>query len=211
MTTAGAASGRSADVDARIEAAALELLRGRGPLAVTIEAVAAESGIAKTTIYRRFDNRDALLAHVVSAATRVVEVPLGRTARDVLHWYLGEARDTIEYIVGRGAVAAILVDEDHRFTALLLDMVRTRSRPLRVDLAARCNAGELRRDLDVELVISILLGTFVAESIRGRTTDAAWADEVLDALWPSLAPPSPPSGSSPPSGRLPPPPGAAQG
>ena len=153
---------------------------------MTIEAVAAESGIAKTTIYRRFANREALLRAVVEGATRVVAVPAGLTAHEVLSWYLGQARDTIENMVGRGAVAAILVDEDHQFTTLLLEMVRTRSMPLREDLQRRCEAGELRRDLDIELTISILLGTFVAESIRGRVTDADWADEVLRTLWPAL-------------------------
>jgi AcrR family transcriptional regulator len=177
---------RSAVVDARIERTALEILRGRGPVAVTIEAVAAESGIAKTTIYRRFANREEMLRSVVSSATRVVDIPNGLTAFETLHWYLGQARDTIENIVGRGAVAAILVDQDHQFTKLLLQMIRTRSMPLRDDLRARRETGELRSDLDIELTISILLGTFVAESIRGRTTDEAWADEVLTALWPAL-------------------------
>ncbi|MFT4123532.1 MAG: TetR/AcrR family transcriptional regulator [Microbacteriaceae bacterium] len=188
MSTVALAPRRSAIVDSRIDEVALELLRARGPLAVTIEAVAAGSGIAKTTIYRRHANRTALLAHIVSTTTRVVGVPPGLAARQLLHWYLGQAREEIDHIVGRGAVAAILIDADHDFTRMLLDMIRTRSQPLRDDLRARCDAGELRAGLDVELVISILLGTFVAESIRGRATDDAWAHEVLDALWPALAP-----------------------
>ena len=36
--------------DERISAAALDLLRTKGPAAVTVEAVAARSGVAKTTI-----------------------------------------------------------------------------------------------------------------------------------------------------------------
>jgi hypothetical protein len=89
-------------------------------------------------------------------------------------------------MVGRGTVAAILVDDDHQFTTLLLEMIRIRSKPLRDDLRARCEAGELKSDLDIELMISVLLGTFVAESIRGRVTDTGWADDVLTMLWPSL-------------------------
>lgn len=187
MSTADVATRRSADVDARLQDAALRILRLRGPVAVTIESVAAESGIAKTTIYRRFANREAMLRSVVETATRVVDIPDGLTAFAVLRWYLGQARDTIENMVGRGAVAAILVDEDHQFTTLLLEMIRTRSKPLREDLRRRCEAGELRADLDIELTISVLLGTFVAESIRRRVTDEGWADEVLHMLWPALA------------------------
>src|ERR1051325_9819002 len=43
--------------------ATLTLLRAKGPRSVTVEAVAARSGIAKTTIYRRHrDRRDMLSA-----------------------------------------------------------------------------------------------------------------------------------------------------
>ena len=179
---------RSPDVDGRIEATALSILRNRGPLAVTIESVAAESGVAKTTIYRRFDNREELLRAVVASATRVVDVPEGLSAYDTMHWYLSEALETIEYVVGRGAVAAIIVNDDPKFTAMLLEMIRMRSKPLRENLRARALNGELTPELDIELLISVLLGTFVAESIRGRISEADWADEVLTLLWPAFAP-----------------------
>lgn len=179
--------GNIATVDDRIFAAALHLLRTRGPIAVNIESVASAAGVAKTTIYRRFDNRDALLSAVVNAATTAVSFPPDLSAYDTLHWFLGDARDMIERIVGRGAIAAILVDDDPELTAHLIEMLRVRSRPIRNHLRRRAAAGELRPDLDLELVLSLLLGTFVAESIRGETARAGWADDVLRLLWPALA------------------------
>jgi AcrR family transcriptional regulator len=174
-------------VDERIEGTALEILRTKGPSAVTIEAVAHHSGVAKTTIYRRHDNRASLLRAVVYSSSTTMDVPSGLTAYDMLRWFLGHARETIENVVGRGTVAALLVNDDPEFTALLLGMVRTRSQPLRDALRARITAGELREDLDVELLISLLLGTFMAESIRGKETSERWADDVLGLLWPALA------------------------
>src|SRR5215213_9526346 len=44
---------RREETDRSIREAALRLLRECGPAVVTVEAVAAESGVAKTTIYRR--------------------------------------------------------------------------------------------------------------------------------------------------------------
>ena len=114
-------------------------------------------------------------------------MPHGLTAYEMLHWFLGHARETIDNVVGRGTVAALLVNDDPEFTALLLGMVRTRSQPLRDALRARITAGELRSGLDVELLISLLLGTFMAESIRGKETSETWADDVLGLLWPALA------------------------
>jgi AcrR family transcriptional regulator len=62
-------------VDARIEEAALDILRTRGPVAVTIEAVSHASGVAKTTIYRRHENRSSLLRAIVYSSSTSMLVP----------------------------------------------------------------------------------------------------------------------------------------
>ena len=175
-------------VDRRIEEAALEILRNRGPVAVSIEAVALASGVAKTTIYRRHRNREALLRAVIDSVAERIEVPASLSAYETFRWFLVHARESIEHIVGRGAVAAIMLNDDPEFAALLHERIRANTKPLRDNLRARSIAGELRHDLDIELVMSLLLGTFIAESIRGSTTADGWADSVLGFLWPSLAP-----------------------
>jgi AcrR family transcriptional regulator len=187
VTQVGAARApRQTAVDDRIFFAALDLLRNRGPLAVSIEAVAAASGVAKTTIYRRYENRESLLTAAIMSAATTVEFPTGLTAQETLRWVLRHARDTIEDVVGRGTVAAVIMNEDPQFTELLLGMIRATSRPLREDLRERARAGEIKADLDVELAMSILLGVVVAELIRGRATDEAWVDSVLALLWPAF-------------------------
>ncbi|HPM51370.1 MAG TPA: TetR/AcrR family transcriptional regulator [Rhodoglobus sp.] len=181
---------RRGDVDARIARSALDLLRSRGPAGVSVESVAAASGVAKTTIYRRFANRDALLTAAVTSAATAVPIPSGLTAQDTVRWVLRHARDTIEDVVGRGTIAAVMADADPHFTELLLGMIRTTTRPFREDLRQRALAGEIRADLDIELVISMLLGVVVAEMIRGRATDDAWVESVLGLLWPALMAPT---------------------
>jgi len=176
-----------AGVDERIFGAALEILRSKGPLAVSVESVAATSGVAKTTIYRRFENRDSLLTAAVTSAATAVEIPADLSAQDSVRWVLRHARDTIDDVVGRGTVAAVIIDSDPHFTSLLLGMIRATTGPFREDLRARAARGELRRDLDIELAISILLGAVVAEVIRGRPTDDAWVESVLDLLWPAFS------------------------
>ena len=188
MTQATAArTPRHPEVDARIFDAALTLLRSRGPLAVSIESVAAASGVAKTTIYRRYENRESLLTAAVTSAATTVEFPVGMTAQDSLRWVLRHARDTIENVVGRGTVAAVIMNEDPQFTELLLGMIRNSTRPLRADLRERALAGEIKADVDVELAMSILLGVVVAELLRGRPTGEDWVDSVLALLWPAFA------------------------
>lgn len=176
-------------VDEKIYTAALEILRGRGPLAVNVESVAAASGVAKTTIYRRFENRESLLTAALNSAATAVEIPDDLSAQDTVRWVLRHARDTIEDVIGRGTVAAVIVDADPHFTGLLLGMIRTTTTPFREDLRARARGGEIKADLDIELAISILLGVVVAEIIRDRPTDDAWVESVIALLWPAFAVP----------------------
>ncbi|MDO7882248.1 TetR/AcrR family transcriptional regulator [Salinibacterium soli] len=178
-----------AGVDERISFAALDLLRSRGPSAVSVESVAAHSGVAKTTIYRRFENRDELLAAAVVSATRPIDLPEGLSAEDTVRWALRHARDMIENVVGRGALAAVMADGDPVFRDVLLGMIRASIGPLRHDLRAEVADGELRADLDIELVLSVLMGAVIAEMIRGRPTDDEWVESVLGLLWPGLSGP----------------------
>ena len=177
-----------AGVDSRIHTAALEILRSRGPAAVSVESVAAASGVAKTTIYRRYDNREVLLAAAVESATRPISVPDDLQARDTIRWVLQHARDRIDVVIGRGTLAAIVSGDEPHLTALLLGLVRASLDPLRAKLHEHVDRGELRADLDVELAITVIMGAVISEVIRGRATDDAWVENVLVLLWPGLAP-----------------------
>jgi AcrR family transcriptional regulator len=181
-----AAERRSAD--RRIVEATLELLRDRGPAGVTVEAVAATSGVAKTTIYRRYEDREALLTAAIDAATTEVTLPGGMSTYDTLHWLLGAARVRVQDIVGRGTVAAILIDDGAPFTEQLRDMIRMRSHQLVSFLDDAVARGDLRPELDVKLVVSVLLGAAVGHVIRGGEPDEEWADRLLTLLWPALTP-----------------------
>ena len=175
-------------VEEKIYRSALELLRSRGPVGVSIESVSAASGVAKTTIYRRFDNSESLLAAAVASATAPVSLPDDLSATETLRWALQHARAVIEDVVGRGTLAAILGGDDPQVSGPLLGMVRASLDPLRSSLHAHIARGDLRSDLDVELTVTVLMGAVIAELIRGRQTDDAWVEEVLGLLWPGLAP-----------------------
>ena len=78
--SAGPARGRAATTDRKIVAAVLSLLVHEGPGRVSIESVAAESGVAKTSIYRRYANTEAMVEDVLersgdSLAPRPLEIP----------------------------------------------------------------------------------------------------------------------------------------
>src|SRR5688572_6701128 len=66
---------RSAEADESILRAAAELLGEHGYGALTIEAVAQRSGVAKTTIYRRWSDRPELVLATMAHLTATIVPP----------------------------------------------------------------------------------------------------------------------------------------
>src|SRR6185312_2338663 len=96
----------------------LHLLRTKGPRAVTVEAVAGHSGVAKTTIYRRHPNRRDMLASALSRVASPTPLDPKTDASDRLRWVIAHAVETIDDGIGLGGLAAMLTDDDPEFTAL---------------------------------------------------------------------------------------------
>ena len=179
---------RQADLDQRLATAVLSLLHDHGPASVTVEAVAALSGVAKTSIYRRYANRGELLTTVLQNAIGVPELPLEGTVRDKVRSSLQQAWRQMADVLGPGGLAAIVGDSDPEFT----DLFRAALRPYDEALVARIRedmeAGLLRPDLDPEAVVSLLLGAYLGELVRRGRVDPGWLDRTLEMIWTTLLP-----------------------
>nr|CRL68228.1 TetR family transcriptional regulator [Mycolicibacterium malmesburyense] len=93
-------------------------MRTRGPKSVTVAAVAARSGIAKTTIYRRHRDRRDMLSAALSRITSPEPVGAQAQAPDRLRWLIAEAVKTIEVGIGFGGLGPMLTDDNPDFTKL---------------------------------------------------------------------------------------------
>ena len=172
----------------RLASAVLTLLRAGGPAAVTMEAVAAESGVAKTTVYRRHANRAELLTWVLSNAIGSPgPVPEG-TVRDKIRFALERAWHQMSDILGPGGLAAIVMDADPEFT----EAFRATLRPYDDALVARIRddsrQGLLREEVDADGVVSLFLGAYLGELVRRGRVDDDWMDRCLDMIWTILVP-----------------------
>jgi AcrR family transcriptional regulator len=128
---------RQQSVEDGIADSTLNLLRTRGPRAVTVEAVAAHSGIAKTTIYRRHANRRDMLASALSRLPSPPPLDPETKAPDRLRWVIDHAVETIEDGIGLGGLAAMLTEDDREFTTIF--------RQLLVDQRSKVAVGCLHR------------------------------------------------------------------
>ncbi len=139
---------------------------GRDPGAVTIEAVAALSGVAKTTIYRRHRHRDDMLRAAIEQVTKVPLPAPEMPTREKVRWVLNEFRNDIEHVLGLGTIAAILTDANPQFTNLYRGMLSPYNDMLIDLIDSAVDAGDLRPDLDSDAALNLILGSYLAEHLR---------------------------------------------
>lgn len=177
---------RRAETDVNIHQAALRLLWRGGPAAVTVEAVAGESGVAKTTIYRRYADREAVLRAALAGALADPDDGAGGTPREKVRWALDQAWRQMTDVLGPGGLAAIIGDADPRFTDLFRSVLEPYHdalvRLIRDDMAA----GELRRDLDPDAVVSVLVGAYLGELVRRGRVEPGFSQTCVDLIWTAM-------------------------
>lgn len=180
-----------ADSGAKIIEAALELLRTRGPSGVTIEAVAAHSGVARTTIYRRHRNRDEMLTAALVAVGTPPAPDEELSGEQRLRWVVRHAASMVSDGIGFGGMAALITDADPAFTEIFRTVLSTH----RADLARVIDDGKSRglvaSTVEPDTFIDGVVGSLVAEKARSGTVGEDWEDRVVAMYAPIVLAPVP--------------------
>jgi AcrR family transcriptional regulator len=192
---------RSEEARRKALAAAAGLIVERGVGNLTIEEVAARSGVAKTTIYRHWPERAALILDTVRATFMDVATPDTGTLRgDLEAWFGGMVRADLSGQVGE--IMPSLLDaagRDPEIAELLDQLSDERQGPILEIVARAQERGELPTDLDNRVVVGTIVGPIVFRKLAWRQPiDAAYLEGCLDvaiAGLASLSRLSPPSGA----------------
>lgn len=182
--------------DEKIAAAVFALIRRDGLAGVTIEKVSKESGVATTTIYRRYDDRDELARAVVEQVPPPEFVPSPPT-EEGLRQLLRQMVDFYQRRIGISMIGATLSLEGDQYSIWRERLVEPFIDQLREFFHTAQDAGAVSQDLDVELTIAMILGgTFVAD-VLCDACETSRVDDIVTKLWPVLQQPSatPSSGS----------------
>jgi AcrR family transcriptional regulator len=174
--------------DERITAAALDLLRTKGPAAVTVEAVAARSGVAKTTIYRRYRDRNDMLTAALASITQPPPPAEPAELVPVVEWLIEQSYRAVHDGIGAGGMAALLIDEDRDYTQVLQSIVHQHRAALASVIRDAMNNQVLRGDIDVETVMDCIAGAYLAELGRSGSVAPGWSERVLRTMLPALSP-----------------------
>ncbi|WP_170223924.1 TetR/AcrR family transcriptional regulator [Cellulomonas cellasea] len=165
--------------------AAARVLADHGHGALTVDAVAARTGIAKTTLYRRWPTRAHLLATVAHAAL----APPSTGATDDLAADLRGALGTLATALGRashaGLLAEVVAASAHHpdLRAALHALGEVRRAATRDRLARAVADGRLAPGTDVELVLDQLLGpVYLHVLVVGDTPTPDYVRRLVDAV-----------------------------
>jgi AcrR family transcriptional regulator len=172
--------------------ASRELLAEGGVQGLTVEGVAARSGVAKTTIYRRYRSKDELaLAVLIDMVDHVAAVPDLGDARAELVVFVDRATkvlgSTLMGQVMKGLVSDLATDPD------LAKAFRERVVGRRVAEIGRVvergiARGELRSDTDPDFVNELLFGpVYYRLLLSGKKLDGAFAERIVAAVLPTFA------------------------
>ena len=183
---------RSTEVDQAVMSAALDLVSASGFRAVTIEAIAAKTGVAKSSIYRRWPNRaavlmDAFMARVGSEALFDPDEPflegVRRQMRAMAKAFRGEDGELVKALLAESQFDPELAKAfRERWT------VRRRAMAL-AHFRSAAERGSIRRDADLETVVDMLYAPFYYRLQMGTgPLSNAYVDGLFDQVMQGLRP-----------------------
>jgi AcrR family transcriptional regulator len=167
----------------RALSAAAQILRGEGYAQLTMERVAAESGVAKTTLYRHWPTKAALCMDLyLDAATRELSDPdTGDVENDLKSIVATIVRLQTRTVAGSafaGLIAEAQVNPNTRSS--FLEFAQRRREVTRLVLKRAIQRGELRADTDIDLVIDALGGAVTFRLLQGHAPlNAKFADALV--------------------------------
>lgn len=165
--------------------ACAELIAEEGIAGVSIEAVAARSGAAKTTIYRHWPSREALCIEAFGAcAGPHPTLPDTGALRDDLIAVLSGLAERLNDPGWTASMTSLLdaAGRDPELAALHRATVADRRRSLTGVLERAVERGDLDAGLDVETATALLAGPLFYRGIVSREpVDEALVASVVDA------------------------------
>ena len=177
---------RDPGYDKAILDATLEILNDKGYAGLTIDGVAAKTGVGRPTIYRRWSSKPVLVIAALTDSPGSSPTPDTGALRDDL---LGFEREQVRMMdrpesrrITAGLVADLVADPELAET-YLGDYVDRRRTSVWQALQRGVDRGELRPDADFAFIYDLLLGPlFMRSVVRGEPLGPKVAEETVDLV-----------------------------
>src|SRR5688572_12180122 len=163
--------------------AAADILRRNGYAGLTMERVATESRVAKTTLYRSWPTKAALCMDLyLDVAGRELRDPdtgdVARDLRTIAETVMNLQKQTVAGPAFIGLIAEAQVNPETR-SAFLAEFAERRRELTRAVLRRAIARGQLRADTDIDLVIDVIGGATMFRLLQGH---APLSKQFTDAV-----------------------------
>ena len=182
---------RDPEADRAILQTTLKLLTEHGYAGLSVARVAAEAGVGKTTIYRRYTTKEELVAAAVGALKDELGPPpnTGDVRADIVEMIV-RSQEILVRGPGFAMIGALLVEE--RRNPQLIELFRERiMQPRRDDvitlLKRGVERGEIRANADLAVAAHAILGSILASHILGVAESAEMIEHTVDTIWRGIA------------------------
>lgn len=172
-------------VDDAIESATLALLAERGFARMSVEAVAAAANVGKPAIYRRYQNKAALVAAVISRRLPDLD-PLDLDDTRAELWQVveqGFPEDGVAYV---GLIGGLIAEQERHpelIDAFRHSVLRPRRAVAMALIERGQERGDLRSDIESEAALDLFAGPFLARVFAGLDTGPRWRKTAFATWW----------------------------
>ncbi len=177
---------RDPGYDKTILDAALEILFDKGYAGLTIDGVAASTGVGRPTIYRRWSSKPALVIAALTQSVGLSPTPDTGALRDDLLAFQRQHVRMMDRPESRRITAGLVADlvAHPELAETYFDgYIRPRQKSVWQALQRGIDRGELRPDADFTLIYDLLLGPlFMRSVVRGEPLGPALAAQTVDVV-----------------------------
>jgi len=177
---------RDPGYDQAILDATLEILFAKGYASLTIDGVAARTGVGRPTIYRRWSSKPALVIAALAQSVGLSPTPDTGTLRDDLLAYQRQQVQMMNRPESRRLTAGLVADlvaNPELAETYFGDYIGPRRMSVWGALQRGIDRGELRPDADFTLIYDLLLGPlFMRSVVRGEPLDPDMAEQTVDLV-----------------------------
>jgi AcrR family transcriptional regulator len=173
------------DREQEILDAALEVLGEVGYDRLTMDAVAQRAKASKATLYRRWNSKAKLVVEALASTKGVPLIPdTGDLRTDLLTAFCGMGGLTDHDTTSTFGAVMTAVSTDPEFAAeFRQQVVEPKSRVSRVVFERARDRGDLRADLDLDIVVPALAGIVLHRVfVLGERPDAALIERAVDQI-----------------------------
>ncbi len=166
---------RDERIDAEVVSAVLHGLRRGGYHSITINGIARRVGRARTSVYRRWPSKRHLVAYAILGEMGRSPAPDTGTLRGDLTAAVGTLRRAFAGPLGRGlaGLVAHMAQDAQLAQTIRRQVLAARRHSMRQAFARARARGEVRRDVEVEVLLDMLTAPFYYRTLFGHASITA--------------------------------------